>query len=426
MKSNVQALSDCQRRIQLEVPVQEILDKYDEVYNDFSKNAQVPGFRTGKAPRHVLETHYSSKVKEEVLSQLISQSYQKAISENKLEPIAYPEIKDVKFENNKPLTFTATVDIKPEVKIKNYKGIKVKKAKAVVSQDELDKTLNYLRENLAAVSPILEDRPLKEGDFLLGDIECFVDGTCIDKRQNVLLFLGPGKTKDDNFTQQLFGAKAGETRKVNMVLPKDYPKSQYALKQAEFNISVKQIKEKKLPELDDALAKQIGNYQSIDELKQAIKKDLTAKKEAQVKLNMEEQILEYLGKENNFSVPPSLVNRRFEYLLEQAKHKLGHQGFKKEEIEKESKSLEEKLKPEAEKQVKIYFILNEIAQAEKVKVTPEEMEERYDYLSVAYGKSKDEIKKEVEEHNLAADLEEEILREKTVDFLVKVAKIEEE
>jgi trigger factor len=174
------------------------------------------------------------------------------------------------------------------------------------------------------------------------------------------------------------------------------------------------------------LAKQVGNYQTIDELKEAVKQDLIKKQEAQIRLNMEEQVLEYLLKENNFSVPASLVHKRFEYLLEQAKHKLEHQGFKKEEIEKENKSLEEKLKPEAEKQVKVYFLLNKIAETEDIKVTPQEREEKYHYLSQVYSKNIEEIKKEVNEHNLAEDLAEEILREKTIDFLVKEAKIIEE
>lgn len=426
MKTDVQVVNHCQCRLKLEVSVKEILDKYDEVYDDFSKIAQVPGFRTGKAPRPVLEQHYSGKVKEEVLNQLISQSYQQAVKENSLEPIAYPEISEVKFENNKPLTFIATVDIKPEIKVKNYRALKIKKKNTEVSLGEIDKTLGYLRENLAVVSPILEDRPLREGDFLLGDIECFVDGSCIDKRQNVLLFLNGDKNKEDNFTQQLFGAKAGEARKVNMVLPKDYGQAKYASREAEFNISIKQIKEKKLPELNDAFAKQVGNYQTIDELKEAVKQDLIKKQEAQIRLNMEEQIFEYLLKENNFSVPASLVNKRFEYLLEQTKHKLEHQGFKKEEIGKENKSLEEKLKPEAERQVKICFLLNKIAETEDMKVASQEIEKKYQHLSQVYGKSMDEIREEVNEHNLAEDLAEEILREKTIDFLVKEAKIEEE
>lgn len=389
MKSNMHVVNDCQRHLKVEVPLKEISAKYDQVYTVFSNKAEVPGFRRGKAPRHIIEQHFSLKVKEEVLSQLISQSYQQAVEENKLEPVAQAEISQIKFEENKPLTFTATIDIKPQIKLKNYKGITIKKINTSVAPEEIDKALAYLQENLAIVSPVLEERPVREGDFILSDIECFVDGSCIDKRQNTLLFLGPEKNNQNgNFSQQLFGAKPGETRMVNMSLPKDYPKGQYASQEAQFNISIKQIKEKKLPEVNDALAKQIGNYQNVEELKEVIKKDLVKKKERQTRLNTEEEILEYLAKENDFCVPPSLVKRHFEYLQEKAKHKLE----------------DEKLKPEAEKQVKIFFLLNEIAKAEKIKVTSEE----------------------ISKYNLTPELAELFLREKTMDFLVKEAKISEE
>ncbi len=428
MKTNVEVIDNCQRRLKLEVPIKEISAKYDEVYADLHKTAQVPGFRVGKVPREILERNFAAKVKEEVLSQLISAGYQKAIEENSLDPVSYPEISDIKFEESKPLFFTAKVDIKPEVKLKSYKGIKVKKKKTETSQEEIDKTLKLLQENFAVVEPVLEDRALREGDFVLSDIECFVDGTCIDKRQNMLLFLGKENTETskDNFTPQLFGAKPGQVRKVNMALPKDYPQAKYASKEAEFNISLKQIKEKKLPELNDDLAKQMGNYTGLEQLKEAVKRDLIKKKEIQINLETEQQIFGYLLEQNPFAVPPSLVKKRLDYLIEDAGHKLEHQGFKKEDIEKQKKTLEEKLKPEAEKQVRLYFILNEIAKTEDLKVTPEELENRYLYLSHLYGKTVEEIKEEVSEHDLIEDFKEEMLREKTVDLLVKDAQIEEE
>lgn len=428
MKTNVEVMDHCQRQLKLEVPVKEISAKYDQVYAGLQKTAQVPGFRVGKVPREILEGNFAAKVKEEVLSQLISAYYQKAIEENSLEPISYPEISDIKFEENKPLFFTAKVDVKPEVKLKNYKGIKVKKKKAEVIQEEIDKTLKLLQENFAVVEPVLEDRALKEGDFVLSDIECFVDGTCIDKRENMLLFLGKenAETSKDNFTQQLFGAKPGQMRKVNMALPKDYPQAKYASKEAEFNVSLKQIKQKKIPELNDDLAKQIGNYQGLEQLKEAVKRDLIKKKEIQINLETQQQIFGYLLGQNSFAVPPALVKKRLDYLIEEAGHKLEDQGFKKEEVEKQKKTMEEKLKPEAEKQVRLYFILNEIAKTEDLKVAPEELESRYLYLSHLYDKTVEEIKEEATEHNLIEDLKEELLREKTVDLLVKDAQIEEE
>ena len=201
MKSDMKVINGCQRQLKLEASVEEILTKYDKVYGQLQKVAQVPGFRLGKAPRHILEQHFSDKAKEEVLSQLITKSYQKAVEQNSLEPVTYPEISDIKFEKNKPLYFTAKVDVKPEIKLKNYKGIKVKKKKIDITPEEINKALSSIRENLSVISPVLEDRELREGDFILADIECFVDGVCIDKRQDTLLFLSEKDTKPakDNF-----------------------------------------------------------------------------------------------------------------------------------------------------------------------------------------------------------------------------------
>lgn len=427
MKSDMKVINGCQRQLKLEASVEEILTKYDKVYGQLQKVAQVPGFRLGKAPRHILEQHFSDKAKEEVLSQLITKSYQKAVEQNSLEPVTYPEISDIKFEKNKPLYFTAKVDVKPEIKLKNYKGIKVKKKKIDITPEEINKALSSIRENLSVISPVLEDRELREGDFILADIECFVDGVCIDKRQDTLLFLSEKDTKPakDNFVQQLFGAKIGQIKKVAMALPKDYHQAKYASRQAEFNISIKQIKKKELPALDDTLAKAVGNYKTLEELKEVIKQDLLKKKEVQAKLEMEQSILENLSEHRSFAVPASLVTKRLDYLIDNAQHKLEQQGFKKEDIEKQKQALEEKLKPEAEKQVKLYFILNKIAQIENLKVTPQDLEREYQYLSQIYGKSLEEIKKEISEHNLVEDLKEELLRGRSVDFLVKEARIEE-
>ena len=210
-----------------------------------------------------------------------------------------------------------------------------------------------------------------------------------------------------------------------MALPKDYHQAKYASRQAEFNISIKQIKKKELPALDDTLAKAVGNYKTLEELKEVIKQDLLKKKEVQAKLEMEQSILENLSEHRSFAVPASLVTKRLDYLIDNAQHKLEQQGFKKEDIEKQKQALEEKLKPEAEKQVKLYFILNKIAQIENLKVTPQDLEREYQYLSQIYGKSLEEIKKEISEHNLVEDLKEELLRGRSVDFLVKEARIEE-
>lgn len=423
MKAKLKPIEECTTLFEIEVPAGDIASAFEEVYNEMAKVANIPGFRVGKAPKELVKKHYSKNAKEEVLQRLIPEAYKMALAEHKINPVGLPEISDVKFEEEKLLLFKAKVDTRPKFKLKDYKGMKVTRKKVNISAEDVDKTLQNLRE-LNATYITAEDRPLQMGDYAVSDMECFVDGKALhQKRENLWLFVDKNSIVP-GLSEQMVGIKKGEPRDIELSLPKNYPDKFAAGKTAKYHILVKDIKVRKLPEMNDDLAKSLGK-DNLEDVKKEISKELEYRGKINAEVECENELLGKLMDDNVFQVPSSFVVRQLEYMVEDAKRHLIEKGFKKEDLDKKNDELNGKFKNDAERRVRLLFILDDIAKNEKIEVAEDDVRNAYKSIAARTNKTEEAVKSYYEKEELVDGLKDKIKETKTIQYLLKAAQITE-
>ncbi len=421
VKVSVQDSKACEKILTVEVDSSAVQKEYDEFYKAIAPQAKVPGFRPGKAPREVLMMHYQGEAQETVLKNLISDSYRQAVSEKALEPLGHPRIQDVHFHDSH-LTYKACIEVRPKIKLSRITGLSAKKEAAAVKTEEIDQSLNYIRESLAQYKAV-EDRPAQMGDFVIADYVCLVEGKEADKRNDDWFELREEEFLK-GFSSQLAGIRPGEEREVRVTFPENAQRQEFSGKPAVFKIKAKELKLKILPELNDDLAKDAGDYQTLAELKSKIEKDLLARKEQEKETQFENALLDELLKHNKIDLPSGLVERRLSYLMEKVRHDFMSGGRSEEDFEKEKGNLETKLEPEARRQVHLAFLLDEIAVKEGIQVLEEELKEKYNQFAQRYKQPVEQIEKYYMQKEEALDaLRDQIRNEKTIEFLKKNAKV---
>jgi len=422
VKISVKDSAKCQKKLEIEVPKELIEKEFDKVYTELQKNAEVPGFRKGKAPRHMLEEHFGHKASERALSNLINEGYHKAIEQENIHPVQMPEISNVNFDENDKLTFEALVDIKPVFELKNYKGLKIKKASALVTDEDVDKTIELLRDRYAQYIPV-ETRGIKIGDYVICDFSYYTADKLIEEKKNSWLLI----TKEmfiPGLDKKLEGIKKDEEKEFEITLPKYYKPEEFAGKKVKFKIKVNEIKEKKLPALDDEFAKMAGK-KTMDEIRVQIRQEMEKEKQLQVKQDMRSQLIDGLVKAMPLDVPPSLLAKREESLKQSTRERMRQSGLTQEQMDKKEKQLNEVYAKEALKQLRIYFIMGEIAEKEKITVEEQDMTQRIEDLAKTYNQNPDTVFNYLEQNNLLENMHSEILEEKIISFLIDNAKVEE-
>ncbi|MEE9500040.1 MAG: trigger factor [Candidatus Omnitrophota bacterium] len=423
MKTRIKNKEEGTKILQIEIPPDLVEKAAEEVYQEIKRFAKIPGFRVGSAPQDLLEKHYSKDAKAEILKKLIPQGYKTAIETHKVVPIGLPSIFNISFEKGKPLTFEAEVDIRPNIKLRNYKGIKVKKKRISLSQQELDDAFSRLRDVYAKYSDVA--RPVRKGDYAVCDVEAFVEGKPITKKNNNMWVLADKEASLLGMGEELVGLTKGQAREIETKLPESYPDKKYAGKLAKFKVLVNEVKEKRLPALDDAFARDL-KADNLEALKKEIESGLFKRKENSLKIDMENQILDKILKDNKFTVPANIVQRQKEVLVKRFEAELLRKGLHKDEVARELDQKTQKLKEDARDRVRIYFILDDIALKEKIEINDKDIDERLKSLALSTGQSQGEVKKYYEKENLLGGLAEEIKDGKVLEFLLEEAeKIEE-
>lgn len=422
-KTKAKSIEECTTIFEIEVPHEAITKAFGEVYAEISKVANIPGFRTGKAPIELVKKHYTKDAKEEVLKRVIPDAYRDALKEHKINPIGLPEISEVLFEEGRPLSFKAKVDIRPKFKLKDYKGIKIEKKKANVTDEEIAKTAENLREMNARYLSV-EDRSVQMGDYVVSDLECTVDGKpAHKKRENLWLYMEK-ESLIPELNEKMIGMKKGEERDIEAKLPDKYPDKNLAGKMAKYHVLAKEIKVRQLPKLDDEFAKDLGKG-NLEELKKEIAKELESRAKVNSEIDMENQLLNKLMDENTFAVPANFVKRQLEYMVEDAKRRLQEKGFKREDLDKKDSEFKEKFKNDSARQVRLLFILDEISRAEGIKVTDKDVEDAYRSIAAQTQKSAEAVKSYYEKEELVESLKEKIIEGKTIKFLLEKAEVAE-
>lgn len=421
MKVSVKDTKACEKTLKIEVGSDRIQEAYESFYREVAPKAKIPGFRPGKAPMNIVAMHFQGEAKEQVLKDLVTESYREAVEEESLEPIGYPEVRDIQFDDTK-LSFEAAVEVKPKIKLSKVKGLSAKKEAVSVKASEIEEGLKRIQESLAQFKAV-EDRASALGDFVIADYECIVEGKEAEKRADDWFEL-----KEDEylkgFSAQLTGAKPGDEKEVKVTFPADMNRKELAGKEAVFKVKIKEIKAKSLPELNDDLAREAGEHTTLAELKAKIEKDLLAQKEKEADGAFEKALLDELVKSNKLDLPPRLVERRIEYMMDQAKQHMAQQGAPEDEFEKQSEKMKESFRPEAERQVHVAFLLEEIAAKENITVEDADLKKHFERIAERFRQPVETVEKYYHGREDAIEsLKDQIRSEKTVEFIKQNAKV---
>ena len=414
--------------VKLEIQVE--AKAFDEYLNKaFLKNKSrfnIPGFRKGKAPRAMVERYYGEHVLyEDAINFACADAYDKAIDENNIEPVDRPEIDIVQIGSGKDFIFTATVTVKPEVVLGDYKGLEAKKEEVVVTDDDVEEELKRIAERNSKLISI-EDRPVQDGDTVNIDFEGSVDGVKFEggTAKGYTLVVGSG-TFIPGFEDQLIGAELGSEVDVNVTFPEDYHSEDLKGKAALFKVKINEIKKKELPEINDEFASDVSEFETLDEFKADIRKKLTERAQAQADRKFEDEIIKKAVDNAQCDIPEVMVNRRLDAMLNQFDLQLRYQGMSLESYLKmmgmEESKLREAYRESAYEDVKTQLVMDKIAEVENIEVTPEEYEEELKQMADRYNQPVEEMKKHLRSDDIEY-IKDSIERRKTIALLVENAK----
>ena len=431
MSATIETIAACRKKLRIEVAATRVAGVRAEILQEFRKSATLPGFRPGKAPEPMVEKRYANEINQEVQQRLIPEAYREAVKEQKLRVVGMPSVESVDSQPGKALVFTAAVDTAPEFKLPEYKGIAVTKTETPVTDADVDKTIDSLREQQADFVEII-GKPVKTGDFAIVNYTGVVEGKPIGELAPDAKTLGEHKdfwlliSSDSflpGFCDQLLGAQAGEKKQVLVNFPADFAVKPLAGKKATYFVDVTGIKEKQLPAVTDEFAKKVG-VDSVDKLKAEVRKGLGGEREAQMNSAMRKQVVDHLLGKVEFELPESLVAQETKSIVYDLIRENSQRGVGKDILESKKEEIFGFASQSARERLRSSFILGAIAEAEKITVEEAEMEERIAAMAVRYRMPAEKLKAQLDEKGGLGEVEEQILVGKTLDFLVANAKVE--
>jgi len=327
-KIKIKEVSSYERKLTIEIPSAEIDQEMESQFASLVKSVKLKGFRPGHVPLNVVKQRYHNQVRGESISKLVDLSYSKALAQHELIPVSRPKIDLKPHENGKPLSYEALVEIKPNIEIKKYTGLQAEKEKFTLKKEEVDQAIERLREAQSQLKAIDKPRGVKDKDHIVIDFKGTLDGKVFPggTATNLLYEMGSGQFIPD-FEAGIKGMKPDENKKIDATFPKDFHDKKIAGKKTQFDVTVKEIKVKELPKLDDAFAKQTPGCKTVADLRKKAEDDLRQMHQDRVQKNLEKVLLDELVKKNPIDVPPSMVERQFEHLVQDSKQRLQQMGL---------------------------------------------------------------------------------------------------
>jgi len=426
MDVRVEELGPTRRKIHVTVPVNAVKKEIEGIYFELKKSAKVKGFRPGRIPREILERYYGDYVREQVVSRIINNTYSGALSEGNIEPVSEPTLDNDALAEGESFTYSAVVDISPEIELTDYEGISVKGRELKIEEGEIEERLEQIQNSHARLEMIKEERAVQEGDFVIIDFQGTMDGKPFEggKGENVSIEIGGGRFLPD-LEKGLIGARSEEERKVDVTFPEGQGEKKLAGKKAVFDVRIREIREKILPPLDDEFAKDVGQ-ESLKALKDKIREDLETQKRLEINRELEEQILDRLIESNPFDVPESMVERRVDSLIRELKINLAYRGVEFGQSNLDEGTLREQSRDRAVKEVKSDLILHKIGEAEKIDVTDDEVGRRFEEIAKRTNQTPTHVEAYYRKKELVEGLKAQMRNEKTLELLVGKAEISHE
>ena len=412
MSVQVEKLEKNMAKLTIEVSSEEFENAIAKAYKKNKNKISMPGFRKGKAPRAMIEKMYGNGIfYEDAANSIIPDAYADAAKESELEIVAQPEIDVTQIESGKPFIFTATVALKPEVTLGEYKGIEVEKKEVEVTDEEVEAEINKVRESNARMLDI-DDRATQDGDTVLIDFDGYVDGKQFEggKADDYSLVLG-SHSFIDNFEEQLVGKNIGDDVEVNVTFPENYQAEELQGKPAVFKVKIKEIKVKELPELDDDFAQDVSNFDTIAEYKEDLKKKLTENKEEALKREREEAVIGKIIENAQMDIPEQMVDAQTRQMTQEFAQRLSSQGLSIDQYMQFTgltpQKMIEELKPQALKRIQSRLVLEAVVAAENIETTEEELDKEIENMASMYQMEVDKLKKvigEEEKKQIGLDL----------------------
>jgi trigger factor len=416
------AAATCRRELDLEIPADEVSKAMERVAKEFAKVARVPGFRPGKAPITLIRRRFADDIKGEVLQSLVPERVEKAVSEQKLTPVSQPKVEQLDFNDGQPLKFRAVFEVLPEFELGNYKDLQFEMPAMDVTDEDVTKTLEDMRERGAAFAPA-EGRAVQDGDFVQLKLTGTPEGEGEPlQADSVLCHIGAEETMAP-FNENLRGVNIGDHKDFDVPYPADYPDAKLAGKIYHYSVDVLGIKTKKLPEVNDEFAKDVSDATTLDELKKKIREGLEHQRDHKQKDLLREKVLGEIVKLHDFPVPQSLVEHQMDVRLERVVRSLAQQGVDPRAVNIDWVSLRKRNEDRAKDDVKAELIVDRIATAENIDVTEEEVEHELQHLAGHSNESAEAIRARLTKQGTLDRIKAKLRSDKTLDWLAQNARV---
>jgi len=414
----VEDISPVKKKLSFDISWVDVKKELDAAYRDMGKKAKVKGFRPGKIPRKILETLYKDNVEEEAISNLVNKYYWDAIKENGISVVSQPDIDQNGIEEEKNFTFSANVEVEPVIEPNDYTGLELEREDKEVTESDIEARLQQIRQMFGTMEEIVIDREVKEGDFTTIDFIGSHDGESLKEltAENYPLEIGSGMFVP-GFEEQLIGMRKGESRKIKVTFPEDYRMKRVAGKEVEFTVTLKSLKEKILPEINEDFIRNFEKYETLEDLRKDIKKTIEEENKAQSDAALRNLILSKLLDKNEFEVPASYIERQIHYMMEDTRSKMASRGLNIKDIDKLSDTYKDMYREEATKVVKSILLMKSIAAKESLSIDDKEINERV--MEMAHRRKQDfnSFKKSLEEADIIESIKNEILNKKVFEFI---------
>jgi len=423
MKVTVEELSPSKRVLHVELPSERVADRLEAAFREWGQKLQLPGFRRGRVPREIIQRRFESEVHEEVLRALIPDSYREALTQAAIEPVGQPAVEDVHFHAGEPLTYRAVVEVKPPVTVRDYRGITLEQEKIEVTDQEVERALEYLREDAAEYVP-MEGWPALQDDLVILDHVGSLNGKPFKGASGTNLTVALGHEGYlPGFTQQIIGMQKGDSKRFDLQIPADSPRKELAGRSVEFRVTVKEVKKRRVPELNNDFAESVGDVETLEGLRDKLRQQLVQRKTREQDASLKRALVEKLIQQHEIEAPEAMVEREAAAVLEELAMTLRATGGRMQGLPDDPELLKTKARETGVRRVKESLLLEAVAKQEQLTVSEEEMAAEINALAGLYRQEPAAVRRALEDPVRRAGLTDRLLERKALDFLFQHARI---
>jgi trigger factor len=420
MNVSLTEISPSQKKIRVEIPGSSVTKELEKKYRDLAKKAKIKGFRPGKVPLSIIKSYYGKAVEHEVSTQLIEDTFGDALKESDLKPLTRADVSESHFEEGGAFAYTAVVDICPPFELPDYKGLKIHKPAVEVTEEQIQAELDKLVQSHSQLRALESERPIREGDVAIVDFTPSVDGRVFEKgkTKDFLAEVGKGGLHPD-FDKHLLGRRPGESFSFELYYPEDASSSELAGKNVRFELTIKELKEKEVPELNDEFAQSLGSgqFETLEALRQELRKKLLEREEQSGSQNVRDQILRKILGKVQFEISPRVIELEADRILHNLKHQFESQGLKFDADALNTSEYKTGSRLQAERDIRTRLVLDRIAEAEAISLDPEDEEQVFRDIAAAYRIDPAKVRSEYGESAIVEQEKERKFKDKVIKFL---------